>query len=105
MDSAESFALQIDGVDNADDCGVDGGVGSAGGGHGGEAIRGEQNTFANAGACGVKGQDWITAIRAVQVKRLHDEDFASFVGGHFLRGHDVSDNAPDQHAEKCRVES
>jgi hypothetical protein len=37
--SAKSLFMQVDGIDHADDGGIDGRVGAANGGHGGKAFR------------------------------------------------------------------
>ena len=72
--------MQIDGINHADDGGVDGRVGAANGGHGGETFRCEQDTVADSRAHRVEREDGIAAIRAVELKRLDDEDLAPFVG-------------------------
>ena len=40
----------------------------------------------------------------VEMERLDDEDLSPFVGGDFLRGNHIADDATNQHAVKCRVQ-
>jgi len=82
-------------VNHPDDGGVDGRVGAADGGHGGETFRGEQDAVADARAHGVEREDGITAVCAVKMQRLDDEDLAPFMGRDLLRRDDISDDAPD----------
>jgi hypothetical protein len=92
---ARSIVVQIDRIDHADDGGVDGRVGTADGGHGGEAFGGKQNAVADARVHGVEGEDGIAAVGSVEMKRLDDKDLAPFVGRDLLRRDDISDHAAD----------
>src|ERR1700730_5945819 len=38
------------------------------------------------------------------MERLDDEDLATFVRRHFLRGNHIANDAANQHATKCRVQ-
>ena len=93
--SAKSLAMQIDGINHSDDGGIDRRIGTADGGHGGETFRGKQNAVADARVHGVEREDGIAAIRAVELKRLDDEDLARFVRGHFLRGNHIANDTAD----------
>jgi hypothetical protein len=97
--------MQINRINHTDNGGIDGRVGAADGGHGREAFRGEQDAVADSRAYGIEREDRIAVIGAVKLQRLDDEDFASFVRGHLLRGNQIADDAANQHAEKCSVES
>lgn len=96
--------VKVDRINHPDDGGVDGRVGTADGSHGGEAFRCEQHAVADARVHGVEREDGIAAIRAVEMERLDDEDLSPFVGGDFLRGNHIADDAANQHAVKCRVQ-
>jgi hypothetical protein len=89
------FVVQVDGVDDADDGGVDGGAGPADRSHRAPTFRGEEHAVAHAGLHGVEGEDSVAAVGAVKIERLHDEDFLPLVGGRFLGGDNVADDASD----------
>lgn len=88
---------EVNGVDNADDGGVNGRVGTADGSHGGEAFGDDEDLVADAGVHGVKSEDGLAAVGAVQMQGLDDEDLPAVVGRRFLGGDDVADDAADQH--------
>jgi hypothetical protein len=90
--------VQIDGIDHANDGGVDGGVGASNGCHGGKSIGGEQDALADARVHCVKRENGFAAICAIEIERLNDENLPSFVRRHFLGGDDITDYAADEHA-------
>lgn len=102
---ANSLFLHFHRIDYADDGGIDGGIRAANSGHGGETFRAKQNAVADSRVDGIEREDWIAAIRAVQLKRLDYEDLAPFVGRNFLCGNHIADDAANQHALQCSVQS
>jgi len=86
---------QGDFVDYADYSGVDGRVGAADGGHCGEAFGGKQDALANTRVYRVERDDRFSAIGAVEIQRLHEQDFAGVVRRIFLSSHYVTDDACD----------
>ena len=101
--SMESLAVQIDGIDHADDGGVDRRIGPTDSGHGGKSFVGDEHALADAGADGVEREDRVAAVGAIEIERLDDENFAALVRSHFLRCHNVADDAADQHGKQSRV--
>src|ERR1019366_5771935 len=69
---------------------------AAHGGHGGETVGHDQHAVAYPGIHRVQRHNGVTAIRAVQVQRLNQQDFASLVAGVLLGGRHVSRHARDQ---------
>jgi len=66
-------------------------------GHGAEAFGGEQHFVAHPRIHRVERHHGIAAIRPVQVERLHQQNLAPFVAGVFHSGHDLADDARNQH--------
>ncbi len=64
-----------------------------------------KDALADAGADCVQREYGIAAVGAVEIERLDDEDFAALVRGHFLRCHNIADDAADQHERQSRVDS
>ena len=60
---------------------------------------------ADAGVHGVESEDGLAAVGAVEMKRLNDEDLPAVVGGRFLGGDDVADDAADQYGGKFTGDS
>jgi hypothetical protein len=87
------FIREVHRIDHANHGSVDGRIGAANGGHCGEAFGGEEDAFADARIHGVKRKDWIAAIGAIEVERLHDENFAPFVRGRLLCRDNITDDA------------
>jgi hypothetical protein len=100
--SAKSHVAQIYEINHSNDGGVDRRIWTADGSHCGKTFGSEQDAVANACAHRVKRENRIAAIRAVELKRLDNEDLSPFVRRHFLRGDYIADDAANQHAWKCR---
>lgn len=93
---------ELDRVNHADDGRIDGRVRALDRGHGRKAFDGKQNLIAKAGIHSVEREQGFTALAAVKMEGLNNQDLATLMGGRLLRCYDVADHSPDEHFAAAR---
>jgi len=70
---------------------------TAHGGHGAEAIGGQQHLIAHTGVHGIERHHGVAPIAPVEVERLHQQELPSLVRRVFLGSHQFANDPRDQH--------
>jgi len=89
--------VEVDGVDDADDGGVDGAV-FAFGGHAGGAAGDDEDGFAETGVNGIDGNQIAGFVGALGIDGFYDEQLLAFEARVFASGNDSADDASEKHS-------
>jgi hypothetical protein len=88
---------KIHGINYADHGHINGRVRASHGRHGGKTFGGEEDAVARACVNGVERQYCFTAIAAIEIQRLHEQNLAPYVRGRLLRRDYVTNHPSNQH--------
>lgn len=91
--------VEVDGIDDADNGGVDRAV-FAFGGEARGAAGNDQHRFTKAGIDGIDGDEVAGFVAAFRIDGLHDEKFFSFEARILARGNNCADDARENHGKK-----